>query len=134
MSVGEKYPELPRKRLTIGWWLSNRHYTLYMLRELTSFFVAVFSLLYIWQVVQFASNPGGYNSYLGLVRNPVMVLFSIIALGFTLYHSATWFYLIGQVYPLKIGETKTRPWQPLVVNLVLLVIISYAVIRILIGG
>lgn len=132
--MGEKYPELPRKRLTPGWWLSNRHYTLYMLRELTSFFVALFSLLYIWQVAQLASDTAGYNSYLSLVRNPGMVLFGIIALGFTLYHSVTWFYLTGQVQPLKIGKTKTTPWQALVVNLVLLIIISYAVIRILIGG
>ncbi len=105
-----------------------------MLRELTSFFVALFSLLYIWQVAQLASDTAGYNSYLSLVRNPGMVLFGIIALGFTLYHSVTWFYLTGQVQPLKIGKTKTTPWQALVVNLVLLIIISYAVIRILIGG
>ncbi len=134
MTAREKYPELPRRRVTAGWWLSNRHYTLYMIRELTSFFVAVFSLLYIWQVAQFASNPAGYNSYLSLVRNPVMVLFSIIALGFTLYHSLTWFYLTGQVQPFKIGKTKTTPWQALVVNLALLAIISYAVIRIFIGA
>ncbi len=134
MVLGERYPELPRKRVTRGWWLSSRHYTLYMLRELTSFFVATFSLLYVWQVAQFASDPAGYNSYLNLLRNPLMVLFSIIALGFTLYHSTTWFYLMGRIVPLKIGKTKTTPWQALVVNLVLLAIISYAVIKILIGG
>lgn len=134
MATEERYPELPRKRVSAGWWLSNRHYTLYMIRELTSFFVAAFSLLYIWQVAQLASNPAGYNSYLSLLRNPVMVLFSIIALGFALYHSVTWFYLTGKVQPLKIGKMKTTAWQALVANLVLLAIISYLVIRIFIGG
>ena len=129
----KRYPEL-RKHLGPGWWLGNRHYTAYMLRELTSFFVAIFSLIYIWQIVLLATDPAGFGNYLVLLRNPVMVLFSIIALGFTLYHSLTWFYLTGRVQPVKIGRRTTTPWQALVVNLVIMVAVSYAVIKILLEG
>src|SRR3990172_5331417 len=129
MSKATKYPEF-RRKLTLGWWLSNRRYTAYMFRELTSFFVMVFSLLYIYQLSVLASgNAAAYNSYLGLLRNPVMVPFSTITLAFCLYHSFTWFYLIGRVQPIKIGKRTATPVMSLVVNTVLMAAVSYGVVR-----
>lgn len=135
MSGAKRYPEF-RKKLTPGWWLSSSRYTAYMMRELTSFFVAVFSLLYIYQLsVLVSRDTAAYSGYLNLLKNPVMVMFSIVTLAFSLYHSLTWFYLIGRVQPIKIGKRKATPVLSLVVNTILLVIISYAVIRLfLLGG
>jgi len=135
MSKARKYPEF-RRKLALGWWLSNRRYTVYMLRELTSFFIMVFSLLYIYQLSVLASrNAAAYNSYLGLLRNPVMVLFSTITLAFCIYHSLTWFYLTGKVQPIKIGKRTTTPVMSLVVNTVLMAAVSYGVVQLfLLGG
>lgn len=134
MSTKKTYPELPRKHLGPGWWLANRHYTVYMLRELTSLFVTVFSLIYIYQVYRLASNPASYSQYLDLVRNPAMILFSVICLVFTLFHSVTWFYLIGKIQPIKIGRKKTTPFLALGINTILLVVISFAVLQLFIIG
>ena len=134
MSTKKTYPELPRKHLGPGWWLANRNYTVYMMRELTSFFVTAFSLIYIYQIHRLASNPGSYSQYLNIVRNPAMILFSIIALGFTLFHSVTWFYLIGKIQPIKIGRKKTTPFLALGINAILLVVISFAVLQLFIIG
>jgi len=101
-----------------------------MIREWTSFFVAVFSLIYIYELSLFAS--GAKDSALALMRNPGIIAFSVLALLFTLYHASTWFYLIGKVQPIKLGKTTSKPWQALLLNIVLLLIISYAVIQILI--
>lgn len=101
-----------------------------MIREWTSFFVATFSLIYVYELSLFAS--GAKDSALALMRNPGIVAFNIVALLFTLYHAGTWFHLIGKVMPIKIGKTTSKPWQALLVNIVLLILISYAVIRILI--
>ena len=132
MVESKKYPEL-RKQMTPGWWLSNRHYTAYMVRELTSFFILVFSLLYIYQVALLRTSPASYNNnYLGLLKSPGMVLFSIAALVFTLYHSFTWFYLTGKIQPIKIGKIRTTPLHALIVNTILLIIISFAVVQLLI--
>ena len=135
MSKARKYPEF-RRKLALGWWLSNRRYTVYMLRELTSFFIMVFSLLYIYQLSVLASrNAAAYNSYLGLLRNPVMILFSTIILAFCLYHSFTWFYLTGKVQPVKIGNRTTTPVMSLAVNAVLMVAVSYVAVKLfLLGG
>ena len=121
-----KYPEY-RKRLGPGWWLSNQRYTTYMIRELTSFFVSIYAIIYIYQLSLLAM--GNFSSYDSFVRNPATIVFSIIALFFTLYHAFTWFYLIGRIQPIKLGRNKsTTPLQALAINLVLLLVISYAVV------
>jgi len=128
MSEGRKFPEF-RKQLTRGWWLANSHYTAYMIRELTSLFITVFSLLYIYQLSVLASrNTASYASYLNLLKNPFMIGFSIIILAFSLYHSFTWFYLTGKVQPIKLGKRTTTPTQALVANTIILGAISYGVI------
>ena len=134
MSRTKKYPELPRKKLGPGWWLGNRHYTVYMLRELTSFFVAAYSILYIYQVVLLENSPGSYANFLNVLKNPLMIGFSIIILGFTLFHAATWFFLIGRVQPLKFGKWSSTPVQALIINMVLLVVISGAIVGIFFMG
>ena len=101
-----------------------------MIREWTSFFVAVFSLIYIYELSLFAS--GARDSALTLMKNPGIIAFNVLALLFTLYHAFTWFYLIGKVQPIKIGKTTSKPWQALVLNVAVLLIVSYAVIQILI--
>lgn len=129
MSREKHFPEL-RKRLTPGWWTSSSHYTLYMIREWTSFFVAVFSLLYVYGLSLWASGSRG--AFLDFLRNPGMIAFSFIALIFTVYHALTWFYLLGRVVPLKIGKRTAKPWQALVLNVVILLIISYLVVWLLV--
>lgn len=101
-----------------------------MIREWTSLFVALFSLIYIYELSLFAS--GAKDTALTLMKNPGILAFNIVAILFTLYHAFTWFYLTGRVQPIKIGKTMTKPWQALVVNIVLMLIISYAIIEILI--
>ncbi|TMI19197.1 hypothetical protein E6H32_02975 [Candidatus Bathyarchaeota archaeon] len=129
LSKEKPFPEY-RRKLGPGWWLSNGHFTQYMIREWTSFFVAVFSLIYIYELSLFAS--GAKDSALALMRNPGIIAFNVLALLFTLYHASTWFYLIGKVQPIKLGKTTSKPWQALLLNIVLLLIISYAVIQIFI--
>src|SRR2546426_7267658 len=119
-----------RKKLTLGWWPATRHYVQYMVREWTSLFVALFSLVYIYGLSLLAT--GSRSAFLNLLKSPAMIAFSFIALIFTLYHAVTWFYLLGQVVPVKIGKTTSKPWQALVANLVLLIIVSYLVIWLLV--
>jgi len=121
-----KYPEY-RKQLGPGWWLSNQRYTLYMIRELTSFFISIYAIIYIYQLSLLAS--GDFSSYDLFVRNPATIGFSIIALFFTLYHAVTWFSLMGRIQVVKLGPKKTAtPLQAIAINLLLLLIIAYAIV------
>jgi fumarate reductase subunit C len=125
MEDKKHHPE-PRKRLTPGWWTANRHYAMYMVREWTSLFVALYSLIFIYALSLWAM--GSNADFLNFLKNPAVIGFGFIALIFTMYHAATWFYLLGAVAPVKIGRSRTKPWQALILNLVLLVIVSYLAI------
>jgi fumarate reductase subunit C len=121
-----KYPEY-RKQLGPGWWLSNRRYTLYMIRELTSFFISIYAIIYIYQLSLFAA--GDISGYDRFVRNPATIGFSVVTLFFTLYHAVTWFSLMGRIQVVKLGPKKTAtPLQAVALNLVLLLVISYVVV------
>jgi fumarate reductase subunit C len=125
MNENKQYPELTKK-LTPGWWTHNRRYAMYMVREWTSLFVALYSLLMIYGLALWAN--GTQADFLTFLKNPAVIGFSLVALVFTMYHAVTWFYLLGAVAPVKIGRSHTKPWQALVLNLVLLVIIAYLAI------
>jgi fumarate reductase subunit C len=129
MDDSKRDPEL-RRRLSPGWWTANRHYAMYMVREWTSLFVALYSLLIIYGLSLWAM--GSATDFLNFLKNPAVIGFSIIALFFTMYHAVTWFYLLGAVAPVKIGRSTTKPWQALILNLVLLAIISYVAIWLLV--
>jgi fumarate reductase subunit C len=103
---------------------------MYMVREWTSLFVAVYSLIFIYGLSLWAT--GSRASFLNFLKNPAIVGFSLVALVFTMYHAVTWFYLLGAISPIKIGRSKTKPWQALVLNLILLVIVSYLAIWLLV--
>lgn len=128
--MGEKrFPEL-RRRLSPGWWTHNRHYTMYMIREWTSLFIAVYSLIIIYGLSLWFT--GSRTAFLDLLKNPAVIGFSLVALFFTMYHAVTWFLLLGAVTPIKIGRTVTRPWQALILNLILVLVISYLAIWLLV--
>lgn len=129
MGNSKQYPEF-RRRVSPGWWTASRHYAMYMVREWTSLFVAVYSLLIIYGLSLW--SMGSPVDFLNFLKNPAVIGFSLVALVFTLYHAATWFYLLGAISPIKIGRSKTKPWQALVLNIVLLVIVSYLAIWLLI--
>ena len=129
MGDTNRYPEL-RRKLSPGWWTANRRYAMYMVREWTSLFVAVYSLIFIYGLSLWAT--GSRANFLTFLKNPAIVGFSLVALVFTMYHAVTWFYLLGAISPIKIGRSKTKPWQALVLNLILLVIVSYLAVSLLV--
>ena len=129
MADNKQYPEF-RRRVSPGWWTASRNYAMYMVREWTSLFVALYSLIFIYGLSLWMM--GSSADFLSFLKNPAIIGFSLVTLVFTLYHAATWFYLLGAISPIKIGRSKTKPWQALVLNLVLLVIVSYIAIWLLI--
>lgn len=129
MDENRRYPEW-RRRLSPSWWTTNRHYAMYMVREWTSLFVALYSLVFIYGLSLWFN--GSRADFLSFLKNPAVIGFSLIVLVFTMIHAVTWFWLLGAVAPVKIGRSHTKPWQALVLNLILLVIISYIAIWLLV--
>ncbi|MSQ23318.1 MAG: hypothetical protein EXR58_02015 [Chloroflexi bacterium] len=90
-----------RPALSNGWWLSNRRYFLYMVRELTAVFAALWAIIFVTQLPQITA--GAYSNPASLVSSPLWFAFSLVSLAFVLYHAWTAFNATGTLIYLRMG-------------------------------
>jgi succinate dehydrogenase subunit C len=79
--------------MSVWWWLKNVAYTKFVLREVTSVFVAFFAMLYLWQLRAVAEGPDAYARFMARLRTPPFLILDAVALLFVLFHTITWFNL-----------------------------------------
>jgi fumarate reductase subunit C len=90
------HPRWFRPHVSTYWWLSRRAYLAFILRELSSIFVAWF-VVYLLLLIRAASRgEGAYQQFLTWSAHPAMLLLNVITLGFLVYHAITWFNLAPQ--------------------------------------
>jgi fumarate reductase subunit C len=87
------------------WWLHNTQLILFMIRELTSVFVAGYAVFLI-VLISKANDAAAFKETL---HCPTALVFQIIALPFVLYHSVTWFNLTPKAIVLFRGEERVNP-------------------------
>ena len=87
------HPQWYRAPVSTWWWLRRRSYVAFILRELSSVFVAwsvVFVLLLVRAV---GKGSGSYTDFLDWADTPWVVVLNVVTLAFIVYHSVTWFQL-----------------------------------------
>jgi len=87
------HPRWYRRRMSVWWWLKNRAYSMFVLRELTSVFVAFFAMLYLWQLRALAAGPDAYARFVARLKTPLFLTVDTVALVFVLFHTISWFNL-----------------------------------------
>jgi len=89
----EFYPELYASRISTFWWVRRRSYLLFVLRELSSVFVAwsVVYLLLLVNAVRLGEDQ--YREFLDWSSRPWPLVLNIVALLFLAFHAVTWFNL-----------------------------------------
>jgi fumarate reductase subunit C len=87
------------------WWLHNTQLILFMIRELTSVFVAGYAVFLII-VISKVNDP---TEFADTLRCPTALVFQLIALPFVLFHSVTWFNLTPKAIVLFRGEERVSP-------------------------
>ena len=88
-----------------NWYLQNRFFKLYMLRELTSVPVALAALNLFWGLAALAGSTEAWASWAGAQTHPLMVIFNLIAIAAACFNSKTWFEAIPKAMPIQKGET-----------------------------
>jgi len=83
-----------------GWWTRNRHYFNYILREFTAVPMALWLLWFLVEVQRAQNGTAGYVPH-GSIG---FVIFSVICLGFALYHSITFLSLAGVIIHLNVAD------------------------------
>ena len=87
------HPRWYRRRMSVWWWLKNRAYAKFVLREMTSVFVAFFAILYLWQIRALTQGPDAYARFVARLKTPLFLGLDTVALLFVLFHTITWFNL-----------------------------------------
>jgi fumarate reductase subunit C len=96
--------KLYHRKMPATWWLKKKSYFLFMLRELSSVFIALFLLVYLYQIYQLTQGSEAYVTFTRRLSSPGWIFFNLIALLFAVYHSVTWFQSSAVVLPVRLGE------------------------------
>jgi fumarate reductase subunit C len=92
-----RYQEADQTRLPWDWWRVNERYTVYMLRELSSVFVALWSAIFMVQLGKLRGGREEYERFVMAQRRPGWMLFHAVSLAFSLLHAVTWLQLAGLI-------------------------------------
>ena len=90
--------------VTSEWIFRHPRYLRYMVREFSCLFIGAWTLMMVWGLKQLAEGPAAWAAFLEFLKSPASVVFHVVALGFAVYHSITWFNLTPKAMPLQIGE------------------------------
>jgi fumarate reductase subunit C len=127
------HPRWYRRRVSVWWWLQKRSYAGFVLREISSVFVAFFALVALWQLRAVAQGPAAYEQFLARLKTPLFLALDTIAFLFVLFHAITWFNLTPKAMVVRMGGTRVPDWVIVGSNyaawLVVSVVVAVLVLR-----
>ena len=91
------------------WWLKRKPYILFMIRELTSVFVAGYCIFLLVLVYKLTQGAEAYDNLMAILKSPSSVALHLVTLSFVLYHTITWFNLTPKILVLYRGEERIPP-------------------------
>lgn len=97
------HPRWYRARISTYWWLWKWYYLKFVLRELSSIFVACFVVITLVQIRSLGRGPEAYARFEGRMRNPLMIALNAISFFFVLFHTITWFNLAPRAMVARVG-------------------------------
>ena len=103
-------PKLYHRRVPIFWWVHKWVHMRFILRELTSVFVAFYAIMLLLHVRAVAAGPEAYAAFLDWLQTPLAVALHVVALVMVLFHSITWFNLAPKAMVLHVGERRVPGW------------------------
>jgi len=97
------------RQIERSWWLSRRRYFVYMMREATCLFIALYSALLTDGLLRLSQGPEAWDSYVAAISSTPGVLFQLVCLGFAAFHSVTWFAVTPKAMPLVVKGEPVPP-------------------------
>lgn len=110
-----------------SWWLKDRFYVLYMLREGTSTLVSIYAVILLWGLLRLSQGPEAFAGWLDALSHPLAILLHLAILAACLFHAKTWFELAPKAMRLFKGN-ELLPEKPIVLaQLIALGVVSLVV-------
>jgi fumarate reductase subunit C len=87
----------------LNWWTKNPRYTLFIFRELSAGFLALYAIL-LFRLMHRAGDPQAWDQIIGWLMSPVSIVLHVVVLAFALLNTWTTFTLAPRVLKLHRGE------------------------------
>jgi fumarate reductase subunit C len=130
----EYVPKTFRTRLSTYWWLGRWSYLKFILRELSSVFVAWFVIMTLLQIRALQRGPADYMEFQEWLRSPILVALNALSLSFVIFHAVTWFNLAPKAMAIRVGGKRVPSLLIAAPNYIAWLAISAAVAWLLVGG
>ena len=127
-------PRTFRSRMSTYWWVGRWSYLKFILRELSSVFVAWFVILTLLQISALKRGPVDYMQFQKWLRNPILVALNILSLFFVIFHAITWFNLAPKAMAIRLGGKRVPGVLIAMPNYVAWLVISAAIGWLLLRG
>ena len=92
-----------RRPVSTWWWLRKRSYFVFVMRELSSIFIAWFVVFLLLMVAAVGRGETAYQDFLDFAANPVVVVLNVVTLAFVVLHAVTWFSLTPKAMDVRAG-------------------------------
>jgi fumarate reductase subunit C len=117
-----------RPRISTWWWTRKRSYTVFVLRVLSSVFIAWFVVFLVLLVYAIGQSEAAYRNFLDWASAPWVIALNVLSLVFVLLHTVTWFALTPQAMEVRIDDWKVPGFHILAGQYTGLVVVSLFVL------
>jgi fumarate reductase subunit C len=117
-----------KPRISTWWWTRKRSYTVFVLRELSSVFIAWFVVFLVLLVYAIGQSEAAYRNFLDWASAPWVIALNVLSLVFVLLHTVTWFALTPQAMEVRIDDWKVPGFHILAGQYTGLVVVSLFVL------
>ena len=91
-----------RRPVPVFWWLRKRTYFVFVMRELSSIFIAWLVLYLLRFVRAVGRGEAAYQDFLDDAASPWLVTLNVVAFVFIVLHTVTWFSLTPQAMVVQV--------------------------------
>jgi fumarate reductase subunit C len=130
----EYLPKSYNARVSTYWWLARWAYLKFILRELSSVFVAWIVVVTLLQIRALTRGPAEYAEFQQWLRSPLLLALNVVSLLFVIFHAVTWFNLAPKAVVVRLRGKRLPNLAIAAPNYVAWVVISAAVAWILLRG
>lgn len=108
------HPRWHRERIPIFWWVRNRRYVKFIVRELTAVLVFYAALVLLAQIAAVGRGPESYAAFQEWLVKPWVLALHTFVLAGLIFHTVTWLNLAPKALVLRMGSRRIPPWAVLV--------------------
>ena len=100
------HPRWLRRQVSTYWWLERGSYFAFILREISSVFVA-WAVVYLLMLVNAVRlGEPAFAEFLAWSRQPLVLWLNVLSLVLVTFHAVTWFNLAPQAMVVHLGSRK----------------------------